>query len=83
MQIARRLFQSQRRLQSSCPKGTVLKGINVFQGKKDPVAMDDSEYPEWLFKLLEKPVEQPEDKMSISHLRKLSKATIVRNSLTK
>ncbi len=70
-------------MQSSCPKGTVLKGINVFQGKKDPVALDDHEYPEWLFKLLDKPEEQPHDQMSIKYLRKLSKATIVLNSLTK
>jgi large subunit ribosomal protein L54 len=83
MYIIRGILRLQRRYQSSCPKGTVLKGINVFQGKKDPVAMEDNEYPEWLFKLLEKPAEQPEDIMSIKHLRKLSKATIVRNSLTK
>jgi large subunit ribosomal protein L54 len=70
-------------MQSSCPKGTVLKGINVFQGKKDPVAMEDSEYPEWLWTLLDKPEEQPHDQMSIKHLRKLSKEKIVRNSMNK
>ncbi len=74
----------QKRLTSSCPKGTVLKGINVFQGKKDPVAKDDQEYPQWLFSLLDKPqVQQPHDELSIQHLRKISKQKIVRNSMNK
>jgi large subunit ribosomal protein L54 len=75
------LMKIQMRMQSSCPKGTILKGINVFQGKKDPVALDDAEYPDWLWKLLDKPEEQEHDKMSIKYLRKQSKEKIVRNSL--
>ena len=38
---------------SSAPKGTVLKGINYMKDGKDPVALDDSEYPEWLWDLLD------------------------------
>ncbi|CAO0793108.1 unnamed protein product [Mucor circinelloides] len=38
---------------SSAPKGTVLKGIQYLKDKQDPVALDDSEYPEWLWDLLD------------------------------
>ena len=38
---------------SSAPKGTVLKGINYMNEGKDPVALDDNEYPEWLWDLLD------------------------------
>ncbi|KAJ3330720.1 hypothetical protein HDU76_005031 [Blyttiomyces sp. JEL0837] len=38
---------------SSCKEGTVLKGINIYAGKSDPVAKPDSEYPEWLFRILD------------------------------
>ncbi|KAI9333352.1 mitochondrial ribosomal protein L37-domain-containing protein [Zopfochytrium polystomum] len=38
---------------SSCKAGTVLKGINVFAGKSDPVALADSEYPAWLWRCLD------------------------------
>lgn len=35
------------------PAGTTLKGLNYFKNKPDPVAMEDSEYPEWLWTLLD------------------------------
>lgn len=38
---------------SSCPAGTVLKGLNYFKGKNDPVALPDEAYPEWLWRCLE------------------------------
>ncbi|KAJ2958628.1 hypothetical protein NQZ79_g5802 [Umbelopsis isabellina] len=38
---------------SSAPQGTVLKGINYLKEGKDPVALDDVEYPEWLWELLD------------------------------
>lgn len=38
---------------SSVPKGTVLKGINYLKDGKDPVALDDNEYPDWLWDLLD------------------------------
>ncbi|KAG0177812.1 39S ribosomal protein L37, mitochondrial [Apophysomyces sp. BC1034] len=38
---------------SSAPKGTVLKGINFLKDGKDPVALDDAEYPDWLWDLLD------------------------------
>jgi large subunit ribosomal protein L54 len=42
------------RIPSSAPAGTVLKGLNFVKGKQDPVALEDSEYPDWLWSVLEK-----------------------------
>lgn len=39
---------------SSCPAGTKLKGLNVKKTGEDPVALEDSEYPPWLWDLLDK-----------------------------
>ena len=41
------------RILSSVPGGTPLKGLNYFKNKEDPVAMDDHEYPEWLWSVLD------------------------------
>ncbi|PYI01128.1 hypothetical protein BO78DRAFT_433889 [Aspergillus sclerotiicarbonarius CBS 121057] len=38
---------------SSCPAGQKLNGLNYFKNKPDVVALEDSEYPEWLWSLLE------------------------------
>ncbi|KAI9481455.1 MAG: mitochondrial ribosomal protein L37-domain-containing protein [Benjaminiella poitrasii] len=43
----------QTRNPSSVPKGTVLKGIQYLKDKPDPIALDDSEYPAWLWDLLD------------------------------
>ena len=41
---------------SSVAAGTVLKGLNYFKNKQDPVALEDHEYPAWLWHVLdEKP----------------------------
>lgn len=37
---------------SSCPAGTSLKGLNFLKGKEDPVALQEEEYPEWLWTCL-------------------------------
>lgn len=37
---------------SSVPPGTPLVGINYFKNKEDPIAMEDHEYPDWLWELL-------------------------------
>ncbi|KAK7520061.1 mitochondrial 54S ribosomal protein mL54 [Phyllosticta citriasiana] len=39
-------------VQSSVPAGTPLKGLNFLKNKTDPVAMEDSEYPDWLWRIL-------------------------------
>ncbi|KAI9229476.1 MAG: mitochondrial 54S ribosomal protein YmL37 [Piptocephalis tieghemiana] len=41
------------RAPSSVLHGTPLEGLNVYKGKKDPVALRDDEYPEWLWTLLD------------------------------
>ncbi|KAK4988072.1 hypothetical protein LTR50_004188 [Elasticomyces elasticus] len=40
-------------VRSTVPAGTVLKGLNFIKGKQDPVAMEDKEYPDWLWGILE------------------------------
>jgi hypothetical protein len=39
---------------SSVPAGTVLKGLNFYKDKQDPVALADEEYPAWLWRVLDK-----------------------------
>ncbi|KAI1130210.1 mitochondrial ribosomal protein L37-domain-containing protein [Nemania abortiva] len=38
---------------SSCPEGTILKGLNYFKNQTDPVALADDAYPEWLWSCLD------------------------------
>ncbi|EME88014.1 uncharacterized protein MYCFIDRAFT_125120 [Pseudocercospora fijiensis CIRAD86] len=42
------------RIASSVPAGTVLKGLNFMKNKQDPIALEDDEYPAWLWTALEK-----------------------------
>ncbi|SNX82894.1 related to MRPL37 - mitochondrial ribosomal protein of the large subunit [Melanopsichium pennsylvanicum] len=42
-------------LPSAAPPGSVLKGVSIYKDKADPVALQDHEYPSWLFKLLDDP----------------------------
>lgn len=39
---------------SSVPAGTVLKGLNFLKNQQDPVALEDHEYPEWLWSALKR-----------------------------
>ncbi|KAM0752056.1 hypothetical protein T439DRAFT_379183 [Meredithblackwellia eburnea MCA 4105] len=41
--------------QSSCPPGTVFKGLNFLKDGTDPVALEDSAYPDWVWTLAEAP----------------------------
>ncbi|CAO3564133.1 unnamed protein product [Mortierella alpina] len=41
--------KAKRNVVSSAPEGTVLKGINYMKDGKDPVALADDAYPEWLW----------------------------------
>ncbi|KAF2875021.1 mitochondrial ribosomal protein L37-domain-containing protein [Massariosphaeria phaeospora] len=41
-------------VKSSVPAGTPLKGLNFLKNQTDPVALEDSEYPTWLWTILEK-----------------------------
>ncbi|KAI9709339.1 MAG: hypothetical protein M1820_003459 [Bogoriella megaspora] len=42
-----------RLIQSSVPAGTPLRGLNFMKGKNDPLAKEDSEYPDWLWGILD------------------------------
>lgn len=41
-------------MESSVPAGTVLKGINFMKNAQDPIALEDGEYPAWLWSVLDK-----------------------------
>ncbi|KAH8922519.1 hypothetical protein BT69DRAFT_1263369 [Atractiella rhizophila] len=57
---------------SSAPGGTVLSNLAIHKGESDPVALDDSEYPEWLWSLLDaKPSKQ--EKESLEFMKKTGK----------
>lgn len=49
----RRLSVAPRLYTSSCPAGTVLN-LKVRKAGDEPVALEDSEYPEWLWDVLDK-----------------------------
>lgn len=38
---------------SSAPAGTPLKGINYLKNAEDPIALEEHEYPEWLWRCLD------------------------------
>ncbi|QDS68331.1 hypothetical protein FKW77_010697 [Venturia effusa] len=58
---------------SSVPAGTPLKGLNFLKAKTDPVAMEDSEYPSWLWDIL-KPKAKAEEENLAADLYSKSKA---------
>ncbi|XMA17544.1 hypothetical protein WAI453_010335 [Rhynchosporium graminicola] len=45
---------------SSCTAGTPLRGLNYMKGRDDPIALAEDEYPEWLWRCLDKKVEEGE-----------------------
>lgn len=45
------------KIQSSCPAGTVLN-LKIKKSGAEPVALEDSEYPEWLWTVLDPKVQQ-------------------------
>ena len=42
-----------RKIQSTCPAGERLNGLNYLKNKPEVFAKEDSEYPEWLWDILE------------------------------
>ncbi|KAJ2851719.1 hypothetical protein IWW36_000864 [Coemansia brasiliensis] len=55
---------------SSAVHGTVLKGLNIYKAGKDPVALKDEEYPDWLWTLLDEvPVEKMTERERQRHER--------------
>ncbi|KAM5443030.1 hypothetical protein MferCBS31731_001904 [Microsporum ferrugineum] len=45
---------------SSVPAGTKLAGLNYEKNKQDPIALEDHEYPDWLWTLLDKSAKKSE-----------------------
>ena len=39
---------------SSTPAGTPLKGLNFLKSRSDPIALEDLEYPSWLWDILKR-----------------------------
>jgi large subunit ribosomal protein L54 len=80
--IIHRIFK---RSESSVAKGTVLKGINVLKAGSDPIAKDDHEYPDWLWRLLDKKKSMdsytPEEQLSWAYQRLVSQEIIRKNAL--
>ena len=80
--------RQQHRNESSVPAGVTLKGINIFNGGKDPVSLADDAYPAWLWTLRESETTPAvnaglADKFEKKTLRAKSKDTIRLNSLKK
>ncbi|KAJ3284852.1 hypothetical protein HDU79_007818 [Rhizoclosmatium sp. JEL0117] len=64
----------------------VLKNINIFVGKTDPVVKPDAAYPAWLFALLDsKPKTEwaPEEQLSVKYLRIQNRQRIKAVALSK
>ncbi|CCE66114.1 hypothetical protein TPHA_0O01470 [Tetrapisispora phaffii CBS 4417] len=74
-------------LKSSCKAGTPLQ-INVLKTGKDPIALEDSEYPPWLWTVLDKGaqaarLENDPLKLRRKELRRKNRANIKQNNFLK
>ncbi|KAJ3233432.1 hypothetical protein HDU81_002291 [Chytriomyces hyalinus] len=68
--------------------GAVMKGLNIFAGKADPIIKHDAAYPSWLFDLLkDKPMSSqdlaPEQLLSVKYLRIQNRERIKTVALSK
>ncbi|RKP05055.1 mitochondrial ribosomal protein L37-domain-containing protein, partial [Thamnocephalis sphaerospora] len=62
---------------SSTPEGTVLKGLNYMREGKDPVALADDAYPDWIWTLLTpRPPTGQMEKGSKQRLRRVNRETV-------
>jgi large subunit ribosomal protein L54 len=70
---------------SAIKEGTVLRGINIFAGKPDIVAKPDSEYPDFLMKLLDPPQKEwpVEARLSAKYIRYENREKIKAVSMAK
>lgn len=76
--------ESSRVVKSSCPAGTVLN-LNVKKSGKDPIALEDHEYPAWLWEVLDKEAQArklAEDPLKLrkKQIRKANRARIKQNN---
>lgn len=69
---------------SSCPVGTVIT-VNTKKSGKDPVALEDKEYPDWLWEVLdpesqERKLQADPLKLRKKELRKANREKIKQNN---
>ncbi|KAJ2349272.1 hypothetical protein GGH92_002586 [Coemansia sp. RSA 2673] len=57
--------------------GTQLKGLNIYKEGKDPVALKDEDYPEWLWTLLD---EVPEAEKSEREQQRLQRSRTIKEA---
>jgi large subunit ribosomal protein L54 len=53
---------------SKCKAGTKLKGLNYIKGRDDPVALEDEEYPEWLWHCLDMKTKDSDEEGAVGDL---------------
>ncbi|KAG4303212.1 hypothetical protein PCANB_000609 [Pneumocystis canis] len=71
-------------IKTLAPEGTVLKGINIYKKGSDPIALKESEYPDWLWKLLDNDSEiSNENIIKKKEYKKNNKEKIKANNLLK
>ncbi|KAJ2527914.1 hypothetical protein GGH20_002864 [Coemansia sp. RSA 1937] len=57
--------------------GTVLKGLNIYKQGKDPVALKDEEYPDWLWTLLD---EVPFEEKTVREQQRLTRSKAIKEA---
>ncbi|KAJ2807734.1 hypothetical protein H4R20_001167 [Coemansia guatemalensis] len=62
---------------SSVVQGTILKGLNIYRDGSDPVAQRDEDYPDWLWKLLDK---VPKEKKSEHERQRMDRSDSIKKS---
>ncbi|CAR29945.1 hypothetical protein ZYGR_0AD06360 [Zygosaccharomyces rouxii] len=74
-------------VKSSCPAGTIIN-VNTKKSGKDPVALEDNEYPDWLWEVLDpeaqmKKLQADPMKLRKKQLRKDNREKIKQNNFLK
>lgn len=52
-QLAEGKPKKEKAIKSQCEAGTVMKGLNIMKAGSDPVALPESEYPSFLWTMLD------------------------------
>lgn len=71
-------------IKSSCPSGTVIS-LNTKKSGKDPIALEDNEYPDWLWEVLDpeaqmRKLEADPMKLRKKQLREANRSKIKQNN---
>ncbi|XBW37641.1 hypothetical protein QEN19_003223 [Hanseniaspora menglaensis] len=71
--VSTRLNSTENNVSSICPAGTPLN-LKIKVNQEEPVALDDKEYPEWLWTIMEE--EKLNENMSVEEQLKIRKRSI-------